>query len=199
MSFFCLDAGRISSGGGATSCDQRDALLGVKNMEFSTESGGKTEVSIESGGKRAFMYDSVAACISSGESSSAKSRTGKDGAIGIDCGGGGAGSASWKPSSKSPNSASSPSSKSSKSSPNPPSDPSSSSLYSSVMTGVVPFLPAAEDFRLAWFMIGDLAPGDVGDPDPVNRSEVQDIEMPLPGASPTSSTISGSASPLRNS
>jgi len=101
MSFFCLDAGRISSrstgtpsetrnsllirdriqfggcsGGGATSCDQRDALLGVKNMEFSTESGGKTEVSIESGGKRAFMYDSVAACISSGESSSAKSRTG---------------------------------------------------------------------------------------------------------------------------
>merc|ERR1711939_1300140 len=147
MSFFCLDAGRISSRSTGTPSDQRDALLGVKNMEFSTESGGKTEVSIESGGKRAFMYDSVAACISSGESSSAKSRTGKDGAIGIDCGGGGAGSASWKPSSKSP-----------KSSPNPPSDPSSSSLYSSVMTGVVPFLPAAEDFRLAWFMIGDLVP-----------------------------------------
>lgn len=101
MSFFCLDAGRISSrstgtpsetrkrrrirdriqfggcsGGGATSCDQRDALLGVRNMEFSADIGGRTEVSIVSGGKRASMYGSVAACISSGLLRSSKFRTG---------------------------------------------------------------------------------------------------------------------------
>lgn len=101
MSFFCFEAGRISSrstgtpretrnsrrireriqlggckGGGATSCDHKEALRGVKKMGCSADTGGRTEVSIESGGKRAFMYVSVAACISSGESSSAKSRTG---------------------------------------------------------------------------------------------------------------------------
>jgi len=80
MSFFCLEAGRISSrstgtpretrksrrireriqfggwrGGGATSWDQREALRGVRNMGFSAARGGKTDVSIVSGGKRAFM------------------------------------------------------------------------------------------------------------------------------------------------
>ena len=80
MSFFCLDAGKISSrstgtpretrkrrrileriqsggcrGGGAASCDQREALRGVRKMGFSVETGGSTEVSIVSGGKRAFM------------------------------------------------------------------------------------------------------------------------------------------------
>jgi hypothetical protein len=101
MSFFCLEAGRISSrstgtpretrkrrrireriqfggcsGGGATSCDHREALRGVRKMGFSVETGGRTDVSIVSGGKRLFMNDSVAVWISSGESSSAKSRTG---------------------------------------------------------------------------------------------------------------------------
>lgn len=101
MSFFCLDAGRISSrstgtpsdtrkrrrirdriqfggcsGGGATSCDQRDALLGVKKMEFSAVIEGSTEVSIVSGGKSSFMYGSVAASISSGETMSSKFKTG---------------------------------------------------------------------------------------------------------------------------
>jgi hypothetical protein len=101
ISFFCLDAGRISSrstgtpsetrnrrrireriqfggwrGGGATSWDQSEALLGVWNMGFSAVRGGRTEVSIVSGGKRAFIYGPVAAWISSGESKSEKSRTG---------------------------------------------------------------------------------------------------------------------------
>lgn len=101
MSFFCLDAGRISSrstgtpsetrnrrrildriqfggcnGGGATSCDQREALRGVRNMEFSAEIGGRTDVSIVSGGKRAFMYGSAAVRMSSGESRSSKFNTG---------------------------------------------------------------------------------------------------------------------------
>ncbi len=80
MSFFCLEAGRISSrstgtpretrkrrrireriqfggcrGGGATSWDQREALRGVRNMGFSAVRGGRTEVSIVSEGKRASM------------------------------------------------------------------------------------------------------------------------------------------------
>lgn len=101
MSFFCLEAGRISSrstgtpretrnkrrirdriqfggcsGGGATSCDQRDALLGVKKMEFSAVIGGSIEVSIVSGGKSSFIYGSVAACISLGDSRSSKFKTG---------------------------------------------------------------------------------------------------------------------------
>lgn len=101
ISFFCLDAGRISSrstgtpretrnrrrirdriqfggwrGGGATSCDQRDALLGVKKIEFSAVIGGSTEVSIVSGGNSSSMYGSVAACMSSAESRSSKFRTG---------------------------------------------------------------------------------------------------------------------------
>jgi hypothetical protein len=45
-------------------------------MGFSAVRGGRTEVSIVSGGKRAFIYSSVAAWISSGESRSEKSRTG---------------------------------------------------------------------------------------------------------------------------
>lgn len=110
MSFFCLDAGRISSrstgtpretrnrrrireriqlggcsGGGATSCDQREALRGVKKMEFSAVIGGSTEVSIVSGVKSSFMYVSVAAWMSSGESRSSKFKTGKEGVICIDC------------------------------------------------------------------------------------------------------------------
>ena len=80
ISFFCLDAGRISSrstgtpretrkrrrireriqlggckGGGATSCDQREALREVRKMVFSVETGGSTEVSTVSGGKRESM------------------------------------------------------------------------------------------------------------------------------------------------
>jgi len=80
MSFFCLEAGRISSrstgtpretrksrrireriqfggwsGGGATSWDQREALRGVRNMGLSALRGGRTDVSIVSGGKRTFM------------------------------------------------------------------------------------------------------------------------------------------------
>ena len=80
MSFFCLDAGRISSrstgtprdtrnrrrmrdriqsggwrGGGAASCDQREALRDVRKMGLSVVTGGSTEVSIVSGGKSAFM------------------------------------------------------------------------------------------------------------------------------------------------
>jgi hypothetical protein len=100
ISFFCFEAGRISSrstgtpretrnrrrmreriqsggcsGGGATSWDQSDALRGVRKIGFSAVNGGRTEVSIVSGGKRASMYGSVATRISSGVSSSAKSRT----------------------------------------------------------------------------------------------------------------------------
>jgi hypothetical protein len=45
-------------------------------MGFSAVRGGRTEVSIVSGGKRAFMYGSVASWISSGESRFEKSRTG---------------------------------------------------------------------------------------------------------------------------
>lgn len=77
ISFFCFEAGRISSkstgtprdtrkrrrmreriqfggckGGGATSCDQRDAERGVRNMGFSAERGGRIDLSTVSGGKR---------------------------------------------------------------------------------------------------------------------------------------------------
>jgi len=77
MSFFCLDAGRISSsetgipretrksrrireriqfggwrGGGATSWDQREAERVVRKMGFAAVKGGRMEVSIVSGGKR---------------------------------------------------------------------------------------------------------------------------------------------------
>lgn len=48
----------------------------MRKMGCSGETGGSIEVSIVSGGNRAFMYGSVAAWISSGESSSAKLRTG---------------------------------------------------------------------------------------------------------------------------
>lgn len=75
MSFFCVEAGRISSsetgmprltrkrrrirdriqfggwrGGGATSCDQRDADRGVRNMGLGVSRGGRTDVSIVSEG-----------------------------------------------------------------------------------------------------------------------------------------------------
>jgi hypothetical protein len=45
-------------------------------MGFSAVAGERTDVSIVSGGKRAFKYGSVASCTSSGESNSAKSKTG---------------------------------------------------------------------------------------------------------------------------
>lgn len=79
-SFFCFEAGRISSrstgtpretrkrrrmrdriqfggwrGGGATSWDQSEALRGVRKIGFSDVRGGRIEVSIVSGGKRASM------------------------------------------------------------------------------------------------------------------------------------------------
>jgi hypothetical protein len=79
ISFFCFEAGRISSrstgtpretrkrrrmreriqlggckGGGATSCDQREAERGARKMGFSALRGGRMEVSIVSGGKRVF-------------------------------------------------------------------------------------------------------------------------------------------------
>lgn len=101
MSFFCFEAGRISSrstgtpretrkslrmrdriqfagwrGGGATSCDQSEALRGVRKMGFSACTGGSTEESMVSGGKRVSRYGSVAAAMSSVELRAAKSRTG---------------------------------------------------------------------------------------------------------------------------
>jgi len=101
MSFFCFEAGRISSrstgtprdtrnsrlileriqlggckGGGATNCDHSEALRGVRKIGFSAETTGSIDLSMVSGGNRESMYDSVADCTSSGESSSAKSRTG---------------------------------------------------------------------------------------------------------------------------
>lgn len=75
MSFFCVEAGRISSretgiprltrksrrmrdriqsggwrGGGATNCDQSDADRGVRNMGLGFSRGGRIEVSIVSEG-----------------------------------------------------------------------------------------------------------------------------------------------------
>jgi hypothetical protein len=90
-SFFCFDAGRISSrstgtprdtrksrrirlriqsggcsGGGATSCDHNDALLGVRKTGFSLDSrGAGVCVAHSCGGKRIFRYGSVTARISS--------------------------------------------------------------------------------------------------------------------------------------
>ena len=89
-SFFCLEAGRISSrstgtpretrksrrireriqfggwsGGGATSWDQREALRGVRNIGLDAVKGGSIEVSMMSAGKRRFIYGSVALRISS--------------------------------------------------------------------------------------------------------------------------------------
>lgn len=80
MSFFCFEAGRISSrsigtpretrkrrrireriqfggckGGGATSCDQSDALRCVRKVGFSGVMAGRVDVSIVSGAKRASM------------------------------------------------------------------------------------------------------------------------------------------------
>ncbi len=79
-SFFCFDAGRISSrstgtpretrnsrrirdriqsggcsGGGATSCDQSEALRGVRNIRFSLDGGGRAGGRACSGGNRALM------------------------------------------------------------------------------------------------------------------------------------------------
>ncbi len=86
ISFFCFEAGRISSrstgtpretknsrrireriqfggckGGGATNCDHREALRGVKKIGLSADTGGRIEVSIVSGGKRASIYGAAAA------------------------------------------------------------------------------------------------------------------------------------------
>lgn len=92
MSFFCLDAGRISSrstgtpnetrkrrrvrdriqsggasGGGATSCDQREAERSVENTEGVLESaGGKSGNVRSSGGKRLARKGSVVDMMSSG-------------------------------------------------------------------------------------------------------------------------------------
>ena len=89
-SFFCFDAGRISSrstgtpsetrnrrrmrdriqsggakGGGATSWDHKEAERGVVNDEESFGSGGNCGTSSSSGGKRLAKYGSVADIISS--------------------------------------------------------------------------------------------------------------------------------------
>lgn len=96
-SFFCLEAGRISSrstgtpretrkrrrmreriqsggasGGGATSCDHSDALRGVMKMGFSFVNGGGELTSKLSGGKRVLRYGSTA-CRTSSPSKPSKS------------------------------------------------------------------------------------------------------------------------------
>jgi len=88
-SFFCLEAGRISSrstgtpsetknsrlirdriqsggwrGGGATSCDQSEALRGVRNTGLSLGTEGSKGGVSSSGGKRALRYGSVELKIS---------------------------------------------------------------------------------------------------------------------------------------
>ena len=95
--FFCLDAGRISSrstgtpretrnnlrirdriqsggdsGGGATSWDQRDALLAVGKTGCSLDTGGNSGVSYSSGGNNACRKGSSELLIAS-ESSLSKS------------------------------------------------------------------------------------------------------------------------------
>jgi hypothetical protein len=104
MSFFCFEAGRISSrsmgtpremrksrrmreriqfggwrGGGATSWDQREALRDVRNVgaeeeEAVDEEGGDGER--DDGGKRVSKYGSVAAKSSVGDERAEKSSTG---------------------------------------------------------------------------------------------------------------------------
>lgn len=97
-SFFCLEAGRISSrstgtpretrksrlireriqsggcrGGGATSCDHKEAERGVRKMGLSLEGGTMGEVSSSPPavvGKRALRYGSVVLIMSSGSSPS---------------------------------------------------------------------------------------------------------------------------------
>jgi hypothetical protein len=101
MSFFCLEAGRISSrstgtpsdtrkrrrildriqfggwrGGGATSCDQREALRWVRKTGFSLKAAGTVEVSMVSGGNSWSRYGSVAAMTSAGDSRLSKLRMG---------------------------------------------------------------------------------------------------------------------------
>lgn len=90
-SFFCLDAGRISSkstgtpretrkrrrvreriqsggarGGGATNCDQSDAERGVRKIEESLDIGGNAGRSSASGGKRLARHGSSTEMASSG-------------------------------------------------------------------------------------------------------------------------------------
>lgn len=103
ISFFCFEAGRISSrstgtpretrksrrmreriqsggwrGGGATSWDQREALLWVRKTGFSVEGfeEGFWVISSGSGGYNASMYVAVASRTSSRESKSSKSGIG---------------------------------------------------------------------------------------------------------------------------
>lgn len=89
-SFFCLEAGNISSkstgtpsdtrnrrrirdriqsggcrGGGAANCDQREALLGLKKIGLSFGGDGSSGISCTSGENRASRYGSVAVRISS--------------------------------------------------------------------------------------------------------------------------------------
>jgi hypothetical protein len=101
MSFFCLEAGRISSrstgtpretrkrrrmreriqfggwrGGGATSCDQREALRGVRNVGGDDELVESGEAGKLVGGKSVLRWGSVAAARASEESREEKLRTG---------------------------------------------------------------------------------------------------------------------------
>lgn len=96
-SFFCLEAGRISSrstgtpretrnrrrmreriqsgganGGGATNCDHKDALRGVRKMGFSLVIGGGEDTSKSSGGNSVLRYESTA-CKTSSPSKPSKS------------------------------------------------------------------------------------------------------------------------------
>lgn len=59
-----------ASGGGATSCDQREADLGVRKTDDSLERGGKGWKSSASGGKRLARYSSVVEMTLSGSSPS---------------------------------------------------------------------------------------------------------------------------------
>lgn len=54
------------SGGGATSCDQREALRGVRKIGFSDLETGGGAGGVSSEGKRALRYGSVAESTSSG-------------------------------------------------------------------------------------------------------------------------------------
>lgn len=100
ISFFCFDAGRISSrstgtprdtrksllmreriqsggckGGGAANCDHKDALLGLKNIGLSFGGEGRGGTVSTSGGYNASRYGSEAIKISS-ESSPSRSNIG---------------------------------------------------------------------------------------------------------------------------
>jgi hypothetical protein len=108
-SFFCFDAGRISSrstgtpnetrksrrirernqlggcnGGGATSCDHNERLRSVRKTDESAGKGSIGALGVAlSIGKRSFMYIWDAAIISSGPSNSSKSSTGYQGCMSV--------------------------------------------------------------------------------------------------------------------